>query len=384
MFKVNAKYLIAIILSIIFAYLNGGTLFYSILYTLILILLLSFLHVILQWYTIKVKLNLEKNSINTGEELYIYIILRTLRFLPAPYIIVKNIALENLKKNYTGDAVAINFSKEKIVPNDITFNVRGMYNFSETKIVFTDLFCLLKVEKSYLCDNVLKVYPRIYRLQDKSFSGKSTIQNTLLNISLSEDSNDIRDLRKYRIGDSLKKVHWKLSAKHSELYVKNFSAVASKNASIFLNMREESTLQQDQDLIEEKIVDFTVSLINYLQSRDYKIKLYINNKKEHYFYISTNEDFKLLLEYFLENKSEGKENFSDFLAQKSKLLEAETWVGVISQSFDSKTKAEIGRLNSMGIKISSFYSDASHNETAGEEGIVDKIVIEDLLMNYSK
>ena len=381
MFKVNLKYLILIILASTLAYLNGGPLFYSILYTLLLILLLSILHVGVQWYTTKLKLNLEKNSIRTGEELYIYIILVTLRFLPAPYIIVKNSALEKLKKNYNGDIVTLNFFKEKIIPNDIVFNVRGVYNFSETKIVFTDLFCLIKVEKKYTCDDLLKVYPKIFALNEKSFSGKNMLQNTLVNMSLSEDSNDIRDLRKYRVGDSFKKIHWKLSAKHSEFYVKNFSAVASKNACIFLNMNEESILQQDQDLIEEKVIDFTVSLIRFLQNNDYKIKLYINNKIEGHFYIGTNEDFKLVLEYFVENKSKGKGSFSEFLKLKTKLLEENAWVAIIAQNFDNKTNAEIVNLKNMGIKISSFYSGVANNNTTSESGAAEYRKIEDILLN---
>lgn len=384
MFKVKIRYVVIIVLAIIFSYLAGGTLPYSILYTLIIVFLLSLIHIIIQWYTIKVKLNLEKSAISTGEELYIYVIIEVLRFFPAPYIIVKNSTLENINKNYNGDIVTLNFLKEKIVPNDIKFNIRGVYDFSETKIRFTDMFCLIKCEKNFLSNAILRVYPKVYSLDPKKVSGKNVFQDTLVNMSISEDSNDIRDLRKYRAGDSLKKIHWKLSAKHSEFYVKNFSAVASKDVCIFINMNENNVLQQDQELIEEKAIDFAVSLINLLQRNGYKIKLFINNKIEKYFYIGTNEDFKLIMEYFVENKSYGNGSFPEFLNMKAKLLEDGAWIGIITESFDKSIINQVNDMKNMGLKVTGYYSCAAKARHNLDLDRSQYLSIDDILINENK
>lgn len=381
MFRIKIRYIIIAVILIVLAYLFGGTLPYSFLYSLVFVLIISMVHVGILWNTMDLQIKLEKTSINIDEELHIYMVMDTIKFLPAPYIIVKNNALEKLKNNYNGDIVPLNFSKEKIIPNDIKFKIRGVYNFGETKVKFTDLFCVIMCEKKYLSSQTLRVYPKVYNLNQRKINGKNILQDTLANISVAEDSNDIRDLRKYRVGDSLKKIHWKLSAKHSELYVKNFSAVSSKDACIFLNMEEASFLQQDQELLEEKTIDFTVSLINFLQRNGYRIKIYINNLKEKYFYIGTNEDFRLIMEYFVEHKSEGNKNFSNFVSIKTKLIESCAWVAVVSQNFHKEILEQTDELSSRGFMVAGFYTGIPLKENDFNSEKCQYFRIEDILLN---
>ena len=38
-----------------------------------------------------------------------------------------------------------------------------------------------------------------------------------------EDASEIYDVREYRAGDRMQKVHWKLSAREDTIYIKEFS-----------------------------------------------------------------------------------------------------------------------------------------------------------------
>ncbi|WP_010294285.1 DUF58 domain-containing protein [Clostridium senegalense] len=48
----------------------------------------------------------------------------------------------------------------------------------------------------------------------------------------------VRDVREYRVGDNVKNIHWKLSAKQNRLYVKNYEKLTGRKANIIVNMEK--------------------------------------------------------------------------------------------------------------------------------------------------
>ncbi|MBC8062054.1 MAG: DUF58 domain-containing protein [Clostridiaceae bacterium] len=359
MIKIKIQLLVFIVVIGIFAYLGGGNLPYSVLYSGILILVFGLIHITLQKATMKINLNIASDVFRTGDVINLNIVVKSFSAFPSAYMLVENKVISNFKKNYTGDVTFLNYYKEKLFSNKLELRVRGIYDFSETSILFTDLFCIMKVKKRFVETKYIKVYPRIYIINEKVFNER--------NITKSEDSNAIRDLRPYREGDSLKRVHWKLSAKHNELYVKNFEEVASKDTNIILNMNKVEGVQGDYDLIEEQMIDLATSLINYLQIKKYRINLLINNEEEKLFNITNNGDFQLLMEYFLNNKSQGPVDLVTFLQSKVTSLQQGSWIGIITLSLDEVLINEIMRLGNIGFKISVFYCRGNYLEFIHEQ-----------------
>lgn len=353
MIKIKLKFLVFLVLIAIFAYLGGGNLPYTILYSVVLVLVLGIIHIILQRVTMKINLDVGHDIFKTGDVLSLKILVKSFSAFPAAYMLVENSAVSNFKKNYNGNIAFFNYHKEKCFSNDLELKVRGVYDFSKTNILFTDLFCIMKINKHFAREKFIKVYPRVYGINEENFKGKNILQDAFKNIAISEESNEIRDLRLYRDGDSLKKVHWKLSAKHNELYVKNFSAVVSRDTNIILNMNKED--EEDYDLIEEQMIDLSVSLINYLQSKKFKIKLFINNEEEKAFNIANHGDFQLIMEYFLNNKSQGEVDLITFLDSKVTILEQRSFIGIITLVVDEALINKIMALVNIGFKISVFY-----------------------------
>ena len=355
MIKIKIKFIIFIVLIVIFAYLGGGNLPYSLLYSGILILVFGLIHITLELVTMRVSLNLVRDVFTIGDVLNLNIVVKSFSIFPAAYMLVENQTISNFKKSYNGDVTFLNYRKEKCFSNEIEFKVRGIYDFSVTNILITDLFCIMKGKKRFVQTKYIKVYPRIYRINEKNFNGRNILQNSFKNIEISEHSNEIRDLRLYRQGDSLKRVHWKLSAKHNELYVKNFAEVISKDTNVIINMNKEESKQEDHDLVEEQMIDLAVSLINYLQSKKFKIKLFINNEEEKIFNIGNHDEFQLLMEYFLNNKSQGKGDLITFLDSKITTLKPGSWIGIITLGVDQVLVNEVMVLVNLGFKISVFY-----------------------------
>lgn len=54
-----------------------------------------------------------------------------------------------------------------------------------------------------------------------------------------EDVTQVREFREYRPGDRMQRVNWKISAKHDELYVKEFEQVFNQQLSLLIELRRD-------------------------------------------------------------------------------------------------------------------------------------------------
>ena len=148
-------------------------------------------------------------------------------------------------------------------------------------------------------------------MQSNDFYGTSNEKQNLTTNLLGDIENSIfiKDIRKYKIGDSLKRIHWKVSAKYGELYTKNYEMYFNEEYNIFLDMNNEIYKQENGDIIEEYTVEFLISFCKYLIDNNTSCVLNINNKKSMKFKLEKNKDITSIKEYFINNKSLGKEDF---------------------------------------------------------------------------
>ncbi|MBN1901478.1 DUF58 domain-containing protein [Candidatus Sumerlaeota bacterium] len=115
---------------------------------------------------------------------------------------------------------------------------RGAYVLGPLKLVCSDPFGIhkRKVELPVLTD--LLLYPQAPELTFFEVLGEGTLSQvgieTLLRPGRSEE---FIGLREYRKGDSPRRIHWRSSAHHQELLVKEFKEDIVTEVSLFLDMR---------------------------------------------------------------------------------------------------------------------------------------------------
>lgn len=190
-----------------------------------------------------------------------------------------------------------------------TFYIRGNYNLTDININIKDIFNIFYLKKSLKDKINIKVYPKT--IQSNYVYGTSNEKQNLTTNLLGDIENSIfiKDIRKYKIGDSLKRIHWKVSAKYGELYTKNYEMYFNEEYNIFLDMNNEIYKQENGDIIEEYTVEFLISFCKYLIDNNTSCVLNINNKKSMKFKLEKNKDITSIKEYFINNKSLGKEDF---------------------------------------------------------------------------
>lgn len=125
--------------------------------------------------------------------------------------------------------LSFNLSPQSHIDFDIPLHCpyRGLYNVGMTRVEFNDIFGLVRIpfdmrSLSYYRQRLLKIYPRLVTLPylpAQSFDAKFTPGGMQ---RVSEEGETFADLRRYRPGDPLKRVHKVASAKKRELYVRNY------------------------------------------------------------------------------------------------------------------------------------------------------------------
>ena len=120
--------------------------------------------------------------------------------------------------------------------NKVCFRFRGTYDIGVQYIYVYDFFKMFRVRVPVSYVTSVYVLPRKLTMDD--LLAQAVSDSTLRTVSspLVFDRLEVSDIRDYRMGDSLKSIHWKLSSKSEELIVKEHNTGTSDQTVIFCDM----------------------------------------------------------------------------------------------------------------------------------------------------
>lgn len=355
MFKVNIKFIILMIVSYAFALIQGGNLSYRIFHGFLLTFGLNFIYILFKKKSIEIQVRFNKQTYNVGDEQEFITIVKNYGILPMPWVIIKNKTLAKLNPKYNGNAVWLNPEENKWIRNTVKFKKRGIYNFGELYLSISDLFNIFEISRNLNIEVLIKVYPKVYELTKFLTNGSDIFKNAVSNRTNIEDLYSVKDIRKYNQGDNLKRVNWKVSAKHGELYIRNLDTVSGEESNIFLDMSKHNILMDEQGTIEEQLIDLCSSIINYIQLKGIKTKLFINTAAARNFEIDSREDFNDLMEFFISQKSDSENNFTKFINSNLGRIPKLSWIGIITAGINRELKDNLLIMKDRGYNITIFY-----------------------------
>jgi uncharacterized protein (DUF58 family) len=112
---------------------------------------------------------------------------------------------------------------------------RGRYVFEQTKAVIEDPFGLERAELGQHAPGALLVYPRLTGL-DRLFSEGSGRTRDGRRLLLRRQSGfDLHSVREYEQGESLRRVHWRATAKRGQLMVKELEDAPRDEIAVLLD-----------------------------------------------------------------------------------------------------------------------------------------------------
>lgn len=145
---------------------------------------------------------------------------------------------------------------------------RGVYKSGIEKLVIYDLFKLFRMNKTMECYEDFVVLPRKLVIDPIIDTGDGDSE-TLSQNNFSLDKNAFASIREYRAEDSIKNVHWTMSAKHDKLMVKQMERSIGGSCVIIPDLNEYFLFDEDNydatDSIIEVMLALDLSLISMKQ-----------------------------------------------------------------------------------------------------------------------
>ncbi len=236
---------------------------------------------------------LSANRVFFGEEVQLEIEVANRKPLPLPWIQIDDeipaqvtLLKGSLSSSYQADrALLSNFLSlswyHKVKRRyPIRCLQRGLFTFGPTRISSGDLFGFFRREMEIPQVDYLMVYPKIVPLEKLGIPSKQPLGNIRQRTHIFEDPLLTSGVRDYHFGDSLKRIHWKTTARLGRIQTKVFEPTTTVDMGIFLDVRttKPPLWGSVPELLEMGVIA-TASISNHAMAAGYRVGLYVNQSK---------------------------------------------------------------------------------------------------------
>lgn len=333
--------LVLFIIIISFVLLVGGTMPYFLFYVLLLTFIIPLIHIIISLKGLKGQVIIPNRSLFSGDKIDIIYQINNQSFFSTPYLEVQS----DISKQLTGNdslKLVLSLEKKEIFTHKetVVLSRRGFYQVGEIEVSIKDVFGFYSFRKKITSNTSLIVYPEIIRLSTFYISTSHESGELLVQDSRFQDKSRINSLREYQEGDSIKAIHWKLSARKETPIVKEYEHRGDTNAIVFVDNYKDLFKYDKDRRLEDKIADTALSIVDYCLREGIEINLETQNKKELIKVLGQQiSDLKPFLEALARFKGNGFIDFNTFLLQRIESLKKDSTVIIITSYLDKNMGA---------------------------------------------
>jgi len=208
------------------------------------------------------------------------------------------------------------------IEEEFTCDLRGQYDIGITKVEVNDLFGLFTFsynlsEQYYYKQLSLIVNPRILLLPSLPLPQLNLESVRNKEFSSVEEPASIADLRQYRFADPLKKIHWKVSSKMQEIYVKNYETNTQPQIVVLMETSPFSGEVMTRYRIEDQIVECTTAISHFILSKSLPLNLVTYQQNRQQLSGREPQDFARFFSYLSSIKFNSSFTASDILDMES-------------------------------------------------------------------
>ena len=159
----------------------------------------------------------------------------------------------------------------------IRCDTRGFYRFGPARMESGDLFGFFESETTHVANDYLLVYPRVVPLPELGLPPLRPQGDTWGGIEIFQDLSRPAGLREYQIGDPMKLIDWKNTARMGQLQVRTFEP--SSNFTVILVVAVETSRRSWEGYSPanlERVITASASIASYAADRQYSIGLFSN------------------------------------------------------------------------------------------------------------
>ncbi len=354
--KSRILYICLFISALVFAYFNGGKIPYMMLYTVILLPVVSLAYMTVIYFRFKYGQELDKKFVVKGDWINFIFSINNEDFFIYPYIKVSFYGSQTIFEN---QFQVKNFSLTPFSGRNYTFklqcNYRGNYEMGINSVELEDFFGLFRFKYNIYEPKYITVYPRIvylekFRLKIDYMSESNSILN-----SRDEDMTTISDVRKYQYGDNLKRIHWKLTARSQELMVKKFQSTSEANILMLLDLQKNNFTPGENIIVEDKLIESAVAILYYCLNKWIPVNFAFFSDSLHNVHATNHQSFNEIYEILAKVKFTDNVPIKDLLEIYTSNALHSTSVIIFTSNLDFDLYSQLHKTLNFGYDVSLVY-----------------------------
>lgn len=223
----------------LFARLTGGRLPYLLLYTLVLTGVLAWLWTRRGLRQVSLSYDVRPDRLTAGEPFQLRIRLYNEGLWPLPWLQVHDPAAFGQDGDVTR-LLSLGPLRVALLERELVAERRGVYALGGIALRSGDPLGLCEMEATAPQRRSLVVHPRLIPIQGLELPWLQPFGARQARHTLFEDLSAPAPHRPYRPGDSLRRVHWKATARQGELYTREFEPAVTAETHVFLDLYRHS------------------------------------------------------------------------------------------------------------------------------------------------
>lgn len=320
----------------------GGIMPYFMLYVFLLAILIPFTHSFIVLKSLTGRVNVPREAFYIGESVNIRYQIKNRSIFRIPFLELNSFISKRLSGEETLKEIITLEAKQEFFKNEtIVLKRRGYYELGDLEVTVNDVFGFFSLKKSITSSIGLIVYPKIIRLTTFEIMASHQLGELRVFDQAFLDKSRTTSLKPYQEGDSIKQVHWKMSAKKDEIIVKDYESRGDTHVAVFIDNNHQYFTKDLDRRLEDKIADVAVCMVNYFLDQHLQVSLETQKGKEFIrIYGQEKSDMKPFLEAMAFFKGDGEKDFRVFMKPRVETIRKGATVIIITSCLDKAMGAQ--------------------------------------------
>ena len=250
---------------------TGTQIYYLLAVSLICMVALGFLSVVITLATVRIGLKGMKARVTRGDILNCVFTVRHMSPLPVASIRIM-VDVPSATMPTQEIRVATPPFRERMFRHMIRCPHRGIYQAGITTVAARDLFGFFRMSKAIRSDRItMEVLPRETIGQSLTLAASDI--GPEYRAQKNEDAASPSDIRAWQDGDSLKKVHWKLSMRKRQMMVRTYEESARPDTLLIPDLSAITAMTDEQLTLEDSVCESALAAAKAQLDAGYPVRM---------------------------------------------------------------------------------------------------------------
>ncbi len=372
------RYLLLLFAALVYAYFFGGLFPYTLLYLVIAMPIVSAVHLFVTVGFFRLSEKVSERTFIKGEYASYSLILMNSSIFYMPYITI-HMQMEGqfILKGLRTTRMSLPPLTTREFKFDMPLLYRGRYEIGVNRIEIQDILGMFSYSiKPYELKSIL-VKPRLVSMDYKNMPFARISEGDLASGFQEVGNDEVRDIREYAYGDSLRKIHWKLSSKLSKTMVKDTRNELDNDVLVILNLSKPEKMSEEWLVKEDCIIEELVTQIYYLLRRNIPVKLCFFSNGPHTLRSTTIHDFKSVYQTLSEIKFDQEKSFNDIMDYFTDMELNSNLVYIFSNVIDPDMVSKAIAIKNKGFDLELYYTkikDVADNDLKASSDLIELLI----------